>query len=352
MRAAASERPPWGVGGRGGPFIALIESALGCTHGHAGALLDRGRSGGVAVGGRPAWAACELFVAALAVALAAMRVPRVLGNWERPSSFSLLTKHVPEQLWLGVAALAVGERHRRHWRLLARSGSWVATTSGRCWRRRWGGRAGVHQVRSARGHRPVGRPDGARVRARAAVVALAALLVTFARPGDGAASGLLPRPTRALSARVRRGGGGNARPRADPARAGDVGERTARHGAGRRVAFEERTKMAPRGRATATRCCARLPSLGVGSELIALVAAGLDVSVQGRLADTTRFAAEFTMRGFETVGAWIALAAAADRAGRRGRVGRRAWWRFPRQCCCRVASARGGSWGTRRCTRG
>lgn len=248
---------------------------------------------------------------ALAFALAATAsAAGILGNWERPSSFSLLTRHVPEQLWLGVAALV--------WTVgivalaaLARSGSWGLTM-------RWAGIGGIAGAVLAAllSSDPFGAvaqvadPTVLAYALASAVVVVAALLTTFRGQVAAAASGSLAAPTVLsllvfLEAAV--GALGPEPILRVPVMWGSALLVTALVAASLSGLDERRL---PRTRTFALGLRA-LAVLGVGMGSIALVAAGVDVAVQGRLADTTRFAADFTMAGFETVGAWIALAAAA-----------------------------------------
>ena len=264
----------------------------------------------------------------------------VLGNWERPSSFSLLARHVPQQLWIGTASLMwVAGLVALAW--LARSGSWHETA-------KWAGAgalvAGVASL--VAGGDPLGSaaalldPTVGAFALSSAVVTVAALLLAFRGPVTPAASGLLLAPS-ALSLLVLvEAAVGVLGP--EPILRTPVMWSSALVLAAHIAAYFAEEPHVAAFRSHALRAVlAAAGALAAVAAAAGLLAPALGVEVQGRMADASRFAAEFSMRGFETVGGWsalavtaLALAVALWRPGRRaavssavvGLVGAGAWW--------------------------
>lgn len=274
----------------------------------------------------------RLALAASLALLATFSAAGVLGNWERPSSFSLLAKHVPEQLALaGGSALFVAVVAALAW--LGRAYGWrfVALFAG-------GGSilAGFGLI--ALSDDPSG-AFNAVLSPLTLMFALAYALVTLGSlfalvRGSGAAPGaglaIVPSAMSLLIfVEAARGAFGpepilrapvawsSAAALAALLAAAVAESWREAHAAGTQSDLAGGAAEAHRSLSERPVPCANTKVLSVlrvaapaGTVLagVGMAVAALDVSVQGRYTDAARFSANFVMRGWETVGGWMALA--------------------------------------------
>lgn len=240
----------------------------------------------------------------------------ILANWERPSSFNLFARHVAEQGSLALAAVILSAAlvglafmaRRTGWGVVMRFAGFGALASAAVLAMATGDAASVvrafldmNTIVYATSGALVVVASSALIAVRhawipAAGLALAPAMLSTLVVVEAAVGALGPEPI--LRTPVVWGAAAVACALALAA----VAEASIRR------------SSSVRERSTGGLFAAVLSGLVATSavaSLVGLVAPALDVSVQGRLADASIFSADFQMRGFETVGGWLALSVAA-----------------------------------------
>lgn len=228
----------------------------------------------------------------------------VLANWERPSSFTLLNRYVAEQLALGGASFL--------WVASVLALTWIARGSSSRPMLLWAGigaigaSAGALAVSGGSTIVELGDPVVWLYAAGFSAVSLAT--VWWLGRGDASApfTGLALVPTALTFMVFVESATGTLGPEPIlrvPVMWGSLTALAAAALAMQRAGRGIGASPADAGARPATSF-----ALGVAAcAAIGMLTPALDVEVQGRLADFSRFAAQFEMRGFESVGGWLAV---------------------------------------------
>jgi len=234
--------------------------------------------------------------------LALVGVAGILANWERPSSFSLLARYPSEQIWIGVAAVASAVSIL-YIGAVARDLGWPKTAPVVA----AGGAAAGAVLLVLGGLGDASFLSSPTLWMHAATFAVAVTLVVGLAAVDPVYSGaaLLAVPVALSGVTFAEAAIGALGPR--PLLLGAVGWGSATVLAAVALGLLPDKRQVPFGRTHLPVAGRAAAVLGAGTALAALIAPGVDVAVRGVRTEGAEFSADFTMVGFETVGAWLAL---------------------------------------------